>query len=185
MIELTTTRLLIRTPMAGDEKRLVNFESKNKKHWIHFNNTLEDELCIESYFEYILKEYAIESANNQSVRFLIFERENLEKIIESCNFTQIFRGAFQAAYLGYKIDFEYEGKGLMFEALEKAISYMFEVKNLHRIMANYIPENKRSESLLLRLKFEKEGYAKNYLLINGKWQDHVLTALTHPHWKHP
>ncbi|EFE23404.1 hypothetical protein EDWATA_01566, partial [Edwardsiella tarda ATCC 23685] len=47
---------------------------------------------------------------------------------------------------------------------------------------NYMPHNQRSGALLQRLGFEKEGYAKNYLLINGKWQDHVLTALTTPDW---
>ena len=30
--------------------------------------------------------------------------------------------------------------------------------------------------------FEKEGYEKDYLLIDGQWRDHVLTALTTPDW---
>jgi len=47
---------------------------------------------------------------------------------------QIFRGAFHACYLGYKIDHAYEGKGLMYEALEVAIRYIFEELRLHRIM---------------------------------------------------
>ena len=40
----------------------------------------------------------------------------------------------------------------------------------------------RSGALLARLGFEKEGYAKDYLLIDGQWRDHVLTALTTPDW---
>lgn len=99
-----------------------------------------------------------------------------------CNLTQIFRGLFQACYLGYKIDHAYQGKGFMFEALQETIRFAFEDFKLHRIMANYIPSNIRSANLLNRLGFEIEGYAKNYLLINGSWKDHVLTALSHEKW---
>ncbi|MFP1591176.1 ribosomal protein S5-alanine N-acetyltransferase [Escherichia coli] len=74
------------------------------------------------------------------------------------------------------------GKGLMFEALTAAIRYMQRTQHIHRIMANYMPHNKRSGDLLARLGFEKEGYAKDYLLIDGQWRDHVLTALTTPDW---
>ena len=49
-------------------------------------------------------------------------------------------------------------------------------------MANDMPHNKRSGDLLARLGFEKEGYAKDYLLIDGEWRDHVLTALTTSQW---
>jgi len=55
-------------------------------------------------------------------------------------------------------------------------------QRMHRIMANYMPHNARSGDLLARLGFQKEGYAKDYLLIDGRWQDHVLTSLTAPDW---
>ncbi|MCJ8298752.1 MAG: 30S ribosomal protein S5 alanine N-acetyltransferase, partial [Pseudomonadales bacterium] len=51
---------------------------------------------------------------------------------------------------------------------------------LHRIMANYIPENVRSAKVLEKVGFKKEGYSPSYLKIAGKWQDHVLTALINP-----
>ena len=60
--------------------------------------------------------------------------------------------------------------------------YMQRSQHIHRIMANYMPHNQRSGGLLARLGFEKEGYAKDYLLIDGQWRDHVLTALTTREW---
>lgn len=54
---------------------------------------------------------------------------------------------------------------------------------MHRIMAGYMPSNKRSEAVLMKMGFQREGYAKNYLLINGKWEDHNLTALINPDWR--
>ncbi|MGP8847008.1 ribosomal protein S5-alanine N-acetyltransferase, partial [Enterobacter hormaechei] len=90
----------------------------------------------------------------------------------------VVRGSFHACYLGYSIAQKWQGQGLMYEALTSAIRYMQRTQHIHRIMANYMPHNKRSGDLLARLGFEKEGYAKDYLLIDGQWRDHVLTALT-------
>lgn len=73
----------------------------------------------------------------------------------------------------------------MQEALEPTLRYMQRQQGMHRIMANYMPHNQRSGQLLARLGFEKEGYAKDYLMINGRWRDHVLTALTTPDWVKP
>jgi ribosomal-protein-alanine N-acetyltransferase len=82
--------------------------------------------------------------------------------------------------LGYSIARQDQGAGLMQEILEAGIGYMFEVRDLHRIMANHIPGNHRSENLLRRLGFVREGYAQSYLNIDGRWQDHVLNALINP-----
>lgn len=99
------------------------------------------------------------------------------EIIGFCNFTNIVRGPFLACFLGYSIDCDYEGRGLMFEILSCGIEYMFIEQKLHRIMANYMPRNDRSGKLLKKLGFVEEGLAKSYLKINGSWEDHILTSL--------
>ena len=73
----------------------------------------------------------------------------------------------------------------MTEALSAAIPFVFETIGMHRIMANYMPANERSGALLRKLGFEVEGFARNYLYINGGWQDHILTALTNPNPSEP
>jgi ribosomal-protein-alanine N-acetyltransferase len=70
----------------------------------------------------------------------------------------------------------------MAEALRAANAFVFGSMRLHRIMANYRPENERSARLLERLGFEREGLARDYLFIDGAWRDHVLTALVNPHF---
>lgn len=99
------------------------------------------------------------------------------EMLGACNFSNIARGPFQACHLGYSIAACHEGKGIMTQALAATLEYMLGELDLHRVMAAYIPTNTRSEKLLLRLGFEKEGYAKSYLKIAGRWQDHVLTSL--------
>ncbi|MBI3285914.1 MAG: GNAT family N-acetyltransferase [Burkholderiales bacterium] len=103
-----------------------------------------------------------------------------EAMIGVCNFNNIVRGVFQACHLGYAIAASHQGQGYMREAVQAGIRHMFEAEGLHRIMANYVPENLRSAALLQRLGFAREGYARSYLKINGAWRDHVLTALVNP-----
>ncbi|MES2583948.1 MAG: GNAT family N-acetyltransferase [Pseudomonadota bacterium] len=101
-------------------------------------------------------------------------------MLAACNFTNTVRGIFQACHLGYSVDHAWQGKGLVYEVVQAGITYMFETQGLHRIMANHMPANVRSEQLLRRLGFEREGYARAYLKIGGQWQDHVLNALVRP-----
>lgn len=183
-IQLTTSRLLLRFPILTDDIALKNLEEQNKEHWERWESTLSKPSSIQlDVYQTQLKHWILEIEEGKSVRFLMFKKDNLQEIIGLCNFTQIFYGAFQACYLGYKISKQHERKGLMKEALACSLQYMFEELHLHRIMANFIPSNKRSAKLLEKLGFTIEGYAKRYLLINNKWEDHITTALSYENWK--
>jgi ribosomal-protein-alanine N-acetyltransferase len=73
----------------------------------------------------------------------------------------------------------------MGEAVTAAVRYAFADLGLHRVKAAYLPGNERSGRLLRRLGFAVEGYARDYLLIAGRWQDHVLVGRTNPDWLPP
>lgn len=96
------------------------------------------------------------------------------------NFSQIARGPSQSCVLGYGIARELEGKGHMTEALGLALAYAFGPLGLHRVEANYRPTNARSGRLLRKLGFVVEGYSRDYLFLDGRWEDHVRTALFAP-----
>lgn len=178
--EIYSGHLLLRTPSLNDKEFFHAFDERNKAHLSKWETVAHTK--IEEY-ETILKKWKQEQEEGRSLRFFIYRKNELDKLIGICNFTQIFRASFQACYLGYKIDLKEEGKGVMYEALQKLIPFIFEDIGLHRIMANYMPANLRSANLLKRLGFEIEGYAKNYLKINGKWEDHVLSALSKEDWE--
>lgn len=182
-ITLNTDRLILRSPTESDHYALETFEKRNQHHLSLWRPTSSTPHL--AYPDQI-KKWKKEFDENTAVRFLFFLKDQSQhEIIGFCNFTQIFRGAFHACYLGYQIDVLQEGKGLMSEAAIAGIQYMFEEQNLHRIMANYMPSNTRSARLLQRLGFVIEGKAQKYLHINGKWEDHILTSLTNEHWKLP
>ncbi|MGI2029754.1 GNAT family N-acetyltransferase [Endozoicomonas acroporae] len=115
-----------------------------------------------------------------SIFFLILEPTSGE-VLGRCNYTNILRGVFQACNLGFSLAERAQGQGLMKKSLQVTNSYCFKQLNLHRIMANHLPRNLRSERLLESLGFEKEGYARAYLKIAGVWEDHTLRSLLNPY----
>jgi ribosomal-protein-alanine N-acetyltransferase len=68
----------------------------------------------------------------------------------------------------------------MTEGLRALCGYAFGTMGLHRLQANHLPENLKSAAVLRRLGFVVEGYARDFLLIDGRWRDHVLTSLVAP-----
>jgi ribosomal-protein-alanine N-acetyltransferase len=92
--------------------------------------------------------------------------------------SQIFRGAFQSAYLGYYANQRHAGQGLMREALEQVLDHSFGPLALHRIEANIQPGNHPSIALARGAGFRLEGFSPRYLLIGGQWRDHERYALT-------
>lgn len=180
-MQIFTPHLILQNPQVEDLIALKEFDARNQVHLAKWEPLLE-KLTDEGYRRRLMA-WNTECEAGESARFFIFLNKHPYQLIGMCNFSPIIRGAFQACFLGYKIDFGYEGKGLMFEALQASIKYMFEELKLHRIMANYMPVNIRSARLLNRLGFVIEGYAKNYIRINHQWEDHVLTALNLEQWK--
>ena len=102
------------------------------------------------------------------------------QIVGHCTLSNIIRGPLQACYMGYGIDSTLQGKGQMPPLCQAALNFAFDELRLNRVMANYMPANQRSGKLLERLGFEREGLAKRYLKINGRWEDHILTAKLAP-----
>jgi ribosomal-protein-alanine N-acetyltransferase len=92
--------------------------------------------------------------------------------------SQIFRGAFQSAYLGYYANARHARQGYMREALTQVVDHAFGPLALHRIEANIQPGNQPSIALARGAGFRLEGYSPRYLLIGGQWRDHERYALT-------
>jgi [ribosomal protein S5]-alanine N-acetyltransferase len=97
--------------------------------------------------------------------------------------SQIFRGNFQSAYLGYEGSAPYAGKGLMSEGMQLMLRRAFREHRLHRIEANIQPGNTRSRALAERAGFRLEGYSPRYLKIGGRWRDHERWAITVEDWR--
>jgi ribosomal-protein-alanine N-acetyltransferase len=177
---LMTDRLSLVHMAAGHAVPLLDFLHRNQRHLAPWDPPHPAGSDRPEYWESQCERAAEEFAEGLVARWLLFERGEASRVIGRINYTQIARGPFQSCMLGYAIDAQLQSRGLMHEALAATIAYVFDVMRLHRIQANYVPDNVRSGRLLQRLGFRKEGLAAKYLYINGAWRDHVLTALVNP-----
>ena len=181
-VRLATERLIVRLAYERDNYRLADYYSANNEFltpWEPIRDNSHFQPAGWSNRLHVMNEMHIQGS---AFHFLLLDKEENE-VIGVANFSNVLRGAFNACYLGYSLAEKWQGQGLMQEALMQATRYMQKHQGMHRIMANYMPHNMRSGNLLARLGFEREGYAKQYLQINGEWRDHVLTALTDMDWK--
>lgn len=176
MLIARTPRTLIEVLTKNDAPLILKYYAENQRHLSPWEPVRGPEYLTLTYWESILEKAAGAFREGTEFRFAALTPDRSE-VIGVCNFTGVSRGAFQACFLGFSIAEKFEGQGLMFEILQASIDHIFNNAGLNRIMANYLPANFRSGRLLERLGFAREGYARRYLKIAGKWEDHVLTSL--------
>ena len=181
--KLESKRIILRLACLDDVPAIIRYYTENKIHLAPFEPLRFSGFYTESYWYEQVKQALYEFRSDRSLQLFLFTKENENALIGSVNFRNFIRGVFQSCTLGYSLAEASQGKGYMTEALEVAITYVFAQLNTHRIMASYLPHNQRSGRLLKRLGFVVEGYARDYLLIDGQWQDHILTSLINPNWK--
>ena len=180
--ELATARLVVRLARPGMQAAMARFLAENYEgHLDRWSPPAASAFFTETFWRDRLAVAVEEFHAGRAARFVLqLPGPETGPVIGTCNYTNIVRGPFLACHLGYQIARAHEGRGLMAEALRAANAFTFRELRLHRIMANYRPENERSGRLLERLGFVREGIARDYLFIDGAWRDHVLTALVNP-----
>src|SRR5580693_7886097 len=122
-----------------------------------------------------LKRYAEDQRTDQAYSFFIF-RKGDGVLVGGVTLANVRRGVAQAGSIGYWMGEPYAREGLMSSALRALLPFSFVTLRLHRLEAACIPTNTASVRLLEKSGFQREGYARQYLCINGIWQDHLLYA---------
>lgn len=89
----------------------------------------------------------------------------------------VTRGAYDGAHVGYWLDEQVAGGGVMSTALALVLDHCFGPVGLHRVEANVRPENAASLRVVRRLGFAEEGLHRRYLFIDEAWRDHLSFAL--------
>src|SRR5215469_2646015 len=86
----------------------------------------------------------------------------------------IVRGPFQSCSMGYWVSVTAAGRGLATAAVREMVRVAFDELRLHRVQAETLLHNVRSQRVLKRNGFRRIGMAPAYLNIAGQWQDHIL-----------
>jgi len=176
---LETEHLIVKLLEPSQAAKMLAFREENRDFLLPWEPARPPEFFTRGFWQLQLQHNLNECREGRSLCFSLLDPDEAE-VQGVCNFTNIVWGTFRACHLGYAMAERHQGKGLMREALSASITYLFEELRLHRIMANYMPHNERSGRLLTSLGFQKEGFAEKFLSINGRWEDHVLTALVNP-----
>ncbi len=166
--------VFLRLPRKSD---LTEFLTLNRRS-VPFNRGLASPPIRSEQFEAFLQR----SRKDDCVCFLVCRGED-GAIVGSINLSQIFRGGFQSAYLGYYIGSQYAGKRYMTAAIRLVLHYAFVELKLHRLEANIQPGNLASIALVKRAGFVREGFSRRYLKICGRWRDHERWAIIAEDWQ--
>ena len=178
---LMSKHLIIRIPTVQDAQKLRDYYWQNRTHLAKWEPLRQQSFYSVPWWVNRIDQMQDEFKEASAVGFVAFTKDD-GKVVAIANFSNIIQGVFQSCNLGYSVDNQYQGQGIMSEFLTAVLDFIFENLGLHRVMASYIPTNQRSGALLERLGFEREGYARKYLKIAGEWQDHVLTSLLQEDW---
>jgi ribosomal-protein-alanine N-acetyltransferase len=122
-----------------------------------------------------LRRYAEDMGSDMAYPYFLFRRTD-SALLGGLTLTNIRRGVAQAGSLGYWIGAPFAHQGQMTRAVRVLLPFAFGALGLHRVEAACIPSNEPSRRLLERCGFRREGVAREYLCINGIWQDHLLYA---------
>ena len=168
--------LYLRTPRARDYSAWALLREKSRGFLVPWEPVWPSDDLTRAAFRRRIRRHAEEMARDEAFPFLIFRARD-KALVGGLTIGQIRRGVAQAGTIGYWVGVNYAGQGYMSRALRAAVAHSFASLRLHRVEAACLPTNMASIRVLESAGFKREGLARSYLRINGRWQDHLLFAV--------
>lgn len=165
-----------RPPVFGDYNNWSALREQSRTFLKPWEPTWPADDLTRAAFRRRLRRLAEELEHDETYPFFIF-RKNDDALMGGMTLGQIRRGVSQTGTLGYWMGEPFAGKGYMSQAVRALCPYAFGPLRLHRIEAACLSKNDASRVLLESCGFQREGFARSYLQINGRWQDHILFAI--------
>ena len=125
--------------------------------------------------------YLARCDGERSVGFVARERSS-GRIAGIVNLSEIVRGFFQSAYMGYYGMAGMNGRGLMREAVGLVVTHAFEELDLHRVSARCDERNTRSYALMERIGMRREAHFRENELFKGEWGGEFVYAVLAREW---
>lgn len=161
--------LHIREPKIEDKEMFIFAMQKSltlHNPWVKAPSTADE---FDEYFQHYQQP-------NQKSLLLFDEKKSIAGVF---NISEIVRGLFQNAYLGFYSTADFAGKGYMSAGLKLVLAKVFNELKLHRIEANIQPDNMQSILLVKNNGFRYEGFSPHYLKIDNEWRGHEHWAITY------
>lgn len=167
--------VFLRAPQMSDFNAWSALREKSRDFLVPWEPTWPEDDLTRTSFRRRLRRYAEDSRCDQAYAFLLFRKDD-NALLGGITLTNVRRGVAQAGSMGYWVGAPFAAHGWMTRGVSALVPFAFDVLRLHRVEAACIPTNQPSIRLLERSGFKREGYAREYLCINGLWQDHLLYA---------
>ena len=167
--------IVLRPPQMSDYPEWAALREESREFLAPWEPTWPADDLTRSSFRRRIKRYSEDHRADLAYAFFVFRGPD-DTLVGGLTLANIRRGCAQAGSLGYWMGAPHARRGYMSAAVNAVVPFAFESLKLHRIEAACIPENIASIRLLERASFKREGYACQYLCINGIWQDHLLYA---------
>jgi ribosomal-protein-alanine N-acetyltransferase len=165
----------LRWPSAGDFAAWARLREVSRNFLVPWEPAWPADDLTRGAYRRRLKRYAEDQHNDLSYSFFVFRKQD-DALVGGLTIANIRRGVAQAGSLGYWMGEPFARQGYMTAAVRAVAPFAFNALGLHRLEAACIPTNAASMRLLEKCGFGREGLARQYLCINGQWQDHVLYA---------
>jgi [ribosomal protein S5]-alanine N-acetyltransferase len=178
---LTGERVYLRAPERGDWEDWASLRARSRNFLEPWEPTWPADALSRMSFRSRVSRYAEDWRTDQAYNFFIFSPD--DRMVGAIGLSNVRRGVSETASLGYWIGEPFARQGLMTAALPLVVDFSFDRLRLHRVEAACLPTNLPSRALLMRSGFQQEGYARQYLCIAGKWQDHLLFAILREDWR--
>jgi ribosomal-protein-alanine N-acetyltransferase len=175
-LRLERNRVYLRFPVQRDWRNWAALRAESRDFLAPWEPTWAYDALTRGAFRRRLKMYKAEMRQGVTYSFLIFRRVD-DVLLGGITLSNLRRGVAQSATLGYWIGSPHGNQGYMTDSLASILEFAFSRIGLHRVEAACLPANEASRRLLLRSGFREEGYAREYLRISGRWQDHQLFAI--------
>jgi len=167
--------VILRTPQMAHFEEWAALRAASRDFLVPWEPTWPADDLSRSAFRRRIRRYLEDQRRDQGYPFFIFRTVD-NTMVGGVTLTNIRRGVAQSASLGYWMGEAYARRGYMTVAVRALLGYSFSSLRLRRVEAACLPTNAASIRLLERTGFTREGYAREYLCINGSWQDHLLYA---------
>lgn len=172
---ITGDAVTLRTPQMADFAAWAALREASREFLTPWEPTWPTDDLTRAAFRQRMRRYAEDQRTDQAYPFFVFRKTD-NALVGGLVLASIRRGVAQAGSLGYWVGLPYARRGYMTAALRALLPAAFDILRLHRLEAACIPTNAASIRLLEKTGFQREGYAREYLCINGTWQDHLLYA---------
>ncbi|MSP20132.1 MAG: N-acetyltransferase [Alphaproteobacteria bacterium] len=166
----------LRPPDTRDWLHWAELRAESRAFLEPWEPTWPKDALAKDAFRRRLSRYSRDARDDEGYAFLLF-RKNDDRLLGGLNLSNVTRGIRQSCSIGYWVGQRYARNGYTSDAVHTAVAFTFDHLRLHRVEAGCVPSNLASAGLLRKSGFQDEGFARQYLNINGRWHDHLLFAM--------